>query len=82
MVKGKRKGLKSGSNSSRIIVKETQFDRKIMKRSTSKRRALLEEMRRKKIERDILHGKQGTLDSIGGRAPSRKGIQCYSSIGM
>lgn len=40
-----------------MIVKETQFDRKIMIRSTFKGRPSLGKMRMKQMERDIVDGK-------------------------
>lgn len=45
-----------------------------MIKSSSKGRPTLGEVRMKETKRDIVDGKQGTLDRFEGRAPSKKGV--------
>lgn len=49
--------------------------------STSKRRPSLGEVRRKEMNKDIIDGKQRTLDTIWARSPSKQVTQCYFSPG-
>lgn len=71
-VKGKKRRRNSPSISNGITIRETQIERQIATRSSTKGKPTLGKVRIKEIERNKVEGTQGTLNTFGGKTPSKK----------